>query len=302
MKSLVHSLHKLTGFTIYMCFDNQTNMLTFYNDKVYEGKCPEWMRKYITDRPATIIFEQDGRHKCYVRLSLGDGCYIVILDDDSLPMLSEAVKKLMMQETPVEMNNNASELAVLKAKIIEHTRSFQKFENEVQKLTEENAVFKEQNADQSARLAEALKKNLELSNRLRQAESLPGESAQSAEKFRASMTGLVDNNDRLKSQIKQLEEKCKKLEEQLGIETKKDTAENGNLIPLVNTLNKIIETQDASGINFSMIEKYVHVPVRLELERNPDAVKALISALVGMEKSGKLSAFQIKALNESIRK
>jgi hypothetical protein len=69
---------------------------------------------------------------------------------------------------------------------------------------------------------------------------------------------------------------------------------------LVTALNNIVTTSDASHIDLEKLAQFIPVPPRAELERNPNVIKAIIAKLIGMERSGQLTPFQLKKLNEVI--
>lgn len=284
-----------TKLALYLCQKGSGNMFTIHAGRHAAGELPEWMNSFIQSPAPFLQFEQDGQKKVYLKWVLNANDIIVFMDDNKFTALGHIMNSLLLQsagQKQAEPAEKASEDDGAPATA------------QLQKTVED---LKAQNSDLALRLKESLTKEMDLNRELAQFRVKDQQSG--ASQARSVLTQIKDENGRLTAQIKGWEEKYKKLEEQykalLSKQGSLDASGGVNeisphargLVALINALNNIIVTGDASGIDLQTLGMITSVPSKEELERNPESVKGLIAKLVGMERSGQLTAFQMKRLN-----
>lgn len=316
MKDLLLKLNGLTGMTFYLCGVADKKMYTIHDRAVFDADTPEWMQKFIAGGSNVLVFEQKDQRKQYFRWNLDENNVVAILDDTSYGSLTKILNKMLFNlrdGAGSTENASSAELKTVNDKLMGVQRRLETAlkekkaaDDSVAKLTTQVASLTEQNKDQAVRLQDALSKNLELSHEAKQAQIDLSEGS----KARSSVTLLRDENGRLQGQVKLLEERYQKLSEAFdALKSGKPAAEgeesveserSKGLTKLINALNTITATGSADALDLKKLAMFVHVPNKAELERNPNAVKAIISKLLGMERSGQLTAFQMKKLNEVV--
>jgi hypothetical protein len=286
---MVTRLKQLTlkiKLTLYICQTSNGKMYTIHEGKSFEGALPEWMERFVTGTEPLLAFEQDGQHKTYVRWVLNTENTIVFLDDAKLSGLMLLLNNLLSQSpsAPKPEEASAVEIRMLTEKLQQMKLSH---EAEIDALNENSLA-------QIARLKEALSK---ATSNAPAAGSVAATGSMSNQ-TRSALMQLKDENSRLVAVIRAWEEKYKKLESQLP---KSSSDVLHGLAPIIAALNKVIVTGDSTGLNIDALNLVISTPPKAELETNPEAVKAIIAKLVGMERSGQLTAFQIKKLNNAMR-
>ena len=318
MLNQLKDLSLKTKLTLYICRKDSGKMHTIHDGKGFDGDMPEWMVNFVNDANPMLAFEQNGQRKIYFKWSLNAESIAVFLDDAKLSGLTLLLNNLLAQPAPKQGEASNAEIKVLTEKLQQAKLSYEQekkktssAESETAALKKDNAALQEQNTDQAIRLKDALSENLELQRKIKQDEG-PVDPSMQMSQARSAITRLKDENSRLFAQIKGWEEKYHKLEEQCNALRAKagmqpaavsEPAQQNlprGLIPIVNALNKIIVTGDASGLNLEALAMITSIPSRGELETSPEAVKSVIAKLLGMEKSGQLTAFQMKKLNSVI--
>ncbi len=308
MLERLKQLNKQTGVTMYLCDPQNKKMVTIHEGKVFDGEIPQWMLDFADGSKPLLPFDQEGQRKHYFNLKLNGGQSLVFLDEPSFTLLSKLMNKMLEPAAGGEAGMPHDQTAQVKAALEAEKKLRVQEHDNLEQMKDAVASLKTQNADQAVRLKDALAQNLTLSHEIKQlkAEDIKSDGL----KLRGTVTLLRDENTRLLQQVKQWEEKCKRLQDRCDELMKNRPASSGQeaapsqqnvpkgLFNVVNALNKVIATGDASTLNLETLSMIVPVPARAELERNPDTVKSVIAKLLGMERSGQLSAFQIKKLND----
>ncbi|MDR0454770.1 MAG: hypothetical protein LBH05_08170 [Deferribacteraceae bacterium] len=308
MLNRLKQLNKQTGVTMYLCDPQAKKMVTLHDGKDFDGEIPLWMLNFVNSTSPLLSFEQKGQQKQYFRLKLENGQFLVILDDPSFVLLNQMINKML---EPNDTGTFDNAVMHVKAALESEKKLRERDLAEIEMMKESVAALKMQNSDQAARLKEAFTQNSNLSNEIRQLKS--DDIKSEGQKLRSTVTLLRNENTRVTKQLRQADEKLRNLQDKynellkeshisatLSPETQTSHTGKGGLFHLVSVLNKVIETGDASAINIETLSMITPISSRTELECNPAAVKALIAKLLGMERSGHLSALQIKKLNDAV--
>ncbi len=313
MKELLLRLNRLTGITFYLCGVHTNKMQTVHEGVVFDSDTPEWLQKFISGGNRLLVFEQNSQRKQYYMWQLDDSNVVVILDDAHFTSLTQILNKMLLS-LPYSLSEtgeaSAGDLKTANNMLADLQQRLDKALNEkaaaldsLDKLTKENTSLAYMNKDQSIRLKDALAKNLELNHTLKEYKTTSAVPTATD----SSIIQLREENARFAGEIQQMQERYQKLSDKLNAirqntstEYTDDNDTSKGLFKLINALNIVIETGDASMLDLKKLAMFVHVPVQAELERNPAAVKAIISKLLGMERSGQLTAFQTKKLNEVV--
>lgn len=141
----------------------------------------------------------------------------------------------------------------------------ERYKRQNKKLQDEIVSLKEQNDDQALRLKNTLSENLSLQKRLR------------------SQSGGDDEGF--------LHHSC----------TDDEDGYQKNLSYVIKNLNNIITTSSAANVDIDVLSAIIPISSSRELERNSELVKNLIAKLIGMDRMGKLTSFQIKKLCEAFK-
>lgn len=313
MKELLLRLNRLTGITFYLCGVHTNKMQTVHEGVVFDSDTPEWLQKFISGGNQLLVFEQNSQRKQYYMWQLDDSNVVVILDDAHFTSLTQILNKMLLslpyslsetgEATAGDLKTANNMLADLQQRLDKALTEKAAALDSVDKLTKENASLADMNKDQSIRLKDALAKNLELNHTLKEYKTTSAVPTATD----SSITQLREENARFAEEIRQMQERYQKLSDKLNsirqntsTEYTDDNDTSKGLFKLINALNIVTETGDASMLDLKKLAMFVHVPVQAELERNPAAVKAIISKLLGMERSGQLTAFQTKKLNEVV--
>ena len=311
MLEKLKQLNKQTGVTMYLCDPQTKKMTTVHNGKVFDGEIPQWMLDFVNSTKTLLSFAQEGQRKHYFRLKLTDEQSLVFLDDFAFTFLSRVMNKLFESAADAEAEMLYEKMVQAKTELAAEKKLREEARLRAEQISDVVASLKTQNFDQSTRLKDALAQNFTLANEIKQlkAEDIKSDGL----KLRGTLTSLRDDNARLTQQVKQWEEKYQKLRDKYDELVKgrsasssaQDAAAGQQNIPkglfnVVNALNRVIATGNASGINLETFSMITPLPPRAEFERNPEVIKAVIAKLLGMERSGQLSVFQLKKLNESV--
>jgi hypothetical protein len=295
---MVDRLKKLTlktKLTFYVCQPNSGKMYTIHEGKSFEGDLPEWLAKFVAGDEPLLPFDQDGEQKTYVRWVLNVENTVIYLDDAKLSGLMLLLNNLVAQShIPKPEEASAVEIRILKEKLQQLKLGY---ETELDEARQQITALREANVEQAVHLQEAIKakeNTLDIETMPpainEQATNIGGESAD-------AISQLQEKNERLEALVKDWEERYKKLE----YSTLPPPEDNIGIAPVISALNKVILTKDASALNLDMLNLIVSTPSQEELETNPDMVRSVIAKLISMERSGQLSIFLMKKLNNVVR-
>ena len=312
-----------TKVTFYVCSPSDSKkMHTIHEGKSFDGDLPEWMAKFVASADPMLPFEQNDQKKIYLKWTLTSWNILFFLDAAKLSGLTLLLNNLLARTSimPKPEEASSAEIKVLTEKLQQMKLSYDKelkgheaAKAELKDLQQQIESLNASNLEHAARLKDALSKNMEMERQLKQQNTTQDIQDLGVNHARSVLTQLKDENARLLAQLRGWEEKYKKLEEQYnalrakmgqepvsGAELHQAEPARG-LVPIINALNRVIATGDASGLNLDALNLIISTPPKAELERNPDAVKNIIAKLLGMERSGQLTSFQMKKLNSVMK-
>ena len=310
MLDRITQLSKQAGVTVYLCNPQTKTMVTIHDGKKFDGEIPQWMLNFIEGGKSLLSFEQEGQRKSYFSIKLTGGQFLVFLDDAVFTSLSKLVNKALEPQVGSSAELFINQALETKVAFEAEKKRRERDLAELEQMKDVIDGLKAQNVDQAVRLKDVLSQNLSFANEIKQlkAEDIKSDGL----KLRGTVTLLRDENTRLTLQIKQWEEKYRKLQDRCDEllksrpTTQQEAAQpaqntsKGGLFNVVNALNRVIETGNASGINIEALSMIIPISSRAELERSPNTVKALIAKLLGMERSGQLSALQLKKIKDAV--
>jgi hypothetical protein len=164
------ALSKRAGVVLYIPSLGENTISTINVGELHsEEVLPDWMREFIIGEQSILSFEIEGDEKLYIRWDIGDGKFVVFLDNSKLTTLKKLLNgSLLGADNPnLEFTLLQDKYAKCKLELEalqKHNRSYDRL---IATLEAELKALKEQNADQATRLKEEFIKNNDLTSKLR---------------------------------------------------------------------------------------------------------------------------------------